>query len=109
PEAKSSAGGREEPKEVAMFFLERVGLIDRSEELARRLSFGQQRLLALARVLARPARMLVLDEPFSGLKGAALDRITTLVMEEAASGKAILIIDHLLSALRDLRCRFWYL
>jgi ABC-type branched-subunit amino acid transport system ATPase component len=94
----------------ALFLLERVGLLGKSKEFARRLSFGQQRLLALARILARPtARTLILDEPFSGLKGAALEQIMTLILDELRSGKAVLIIDHLLSALQDLNCQFWYL
>jgi ABC-type branched-subunit amino acid transport system ATPase component len=108
-EAKHFTGGQRGRGETAMLLLERVGLLDRRDELARRLSFGQQRLLALARALAKPAQVLVLDEPFSGLKGAALEQIMALVLEGADSGKAILIIDHLLSALRDLNCRFWYL
>jgi ABC-type branched-subunit amino acid transport system ATPase component len=108
-DAKHLTSGQMERRELALSLLERVGLLDQKDAVARTLSFGQQRLLALARVLARPAKVLILDEPFSGLKGVALERITTIIMQEMNSGKAILIIDHLLSALRDLRCRFWYL
>ncbi len=96
-------------QDMALNNLERVGLIGEQETPARDLSFGQQRLLALARSLAYPSKLLLLDEPFTGVKGAALARILGILGEEAAQGRMILVIDHALSAIQSTASRLWFM
>ena len=50
--------------------LDRVGLLDRAEESAAKLSYGQQRLLEVARAIAGEPKVIMLDEPSAGLNAA---------------------------------------
>lgn len=58
------------------------------------LSGGQQRLAAIAGVVACAPRVLILDEPTAGLDESACERIATLVSKLKAQGLAILLITH---------------
>jgi len=88
--------------------LERTGLSAARCMPARDLSFGQQRLLALACALIREPHVLVLDEPFTGLKSDVLERVAGILREQAG-GKILLVIEHSLGPLRSIASRFWYL
>lgn len=74
--------------------LEGLYLADRSEARASDLSFGQQRLLGIARALAMEAEVFLMDEPSSGLALAAVEQILEVLRHLASSGKAILMIEH---------------
>ena len=87
----------------------RVGLAEQTHQYARDLSFGQQRLLGLARCLVHHASLMLLDEPFTGLKKAALDLTLELLKEESERGCMILIIDHRLSAIESIAKKLWFM
>ena len=55
--------------------LAHVGLADRAHEFVRNLSYGEQKLLTIARVLATGAELLLLDEPSIGLAPNLVDRL----------------------------------
>ncbi|TMR99767.1 ABC transporter ATP-binding protein [Nonomuraea basaltis] len=74
--------------------LERVGLAEWADRPADRLPIGQQRALQLARALCARPRLLLLDEPASGLRGEERERLAGLVEELRASGLTILLIEH---------------
>jgi ABC-type branched-subunit amino acid transport system ATPase component len=80
--------------EEAHAILAHVGLADRARALVRNLSYGEQKLLSIARVLATGAELLLLDEPTSGLSGAALDTILALLQRLKADGKTLLVVEH---------------
>ncbi len=67
-------------------------------DLARRpfaaLSGGQRQRALLAHGLARGARLLLLDEPTTGLDAASAARILTTLFDEAAHGTAVLVVSH---------------
>ena len=67
--ARTQKRRRAEAREI----LAHVGLADRATELVRNLSYGEQKLLTVARVLATGAELLLLDEPASGLSAGALE------------------------------------
>jgi branched-chain amino acid transport system ATP-binding protein len=74
--------------------LERVGLSEWASRPADRLPIGQQRALQLARALCARPRLLLLDEPASGLRGGERERLAALVEELRADGLTILLIEH---------------
>lgn len=74
--------------------LERVGLASLSARRAGRLSLGQQKRLAIAMALAGAPRLLVLDEPLSGLDPLGVREILRLVAELARGGLTVLVSSH---------------
>jgi branched-chain amino acid transport system ATP-binding protein len=80
--------------EEAMQILEHVGLASRAGELVRNLSYGEQKLLTVARGLATGAELLLLDEPASGLSASALDQIMELLRRLQTEGKTLLVVEH---------------
>ncbi|OAI52545.1 hypothetical protein AYO46_00585 [Betaproteobacteria bacterium SCGC AG-212-J23] len=58
------------------------------------LSFGQGRLLEIARALAGEPRLILFDEPAAGLAPAELDRLAEIIRGIAARGIAVLLIEH---------------
>ena len=79
---------------TAMEMLETVGLAHKARDFARNLSYGQQKLLAIARVLATRAELLLLDEPASGLSHTALEEIMAVLLRLKAAGKTLLVVEH---------------
>jgi phosphonate transport system ATP-binding protein len=65
----------------AMDMLERVGLIDRAHQAAEKLSGGERQRVAIARALVHGAKLLVADEPVSGLDPHAQDDIMSLLKQ----------------------------
>jgi ABC-type branched-subunit amino acid transport system ATPase component len=78
----------------AMQALEHVGLADRARDTVRNLSYGEQKLLTVARLLATGAELLLLDEPASGLSAGALDAIMALLRRLQSDGKTLLVVEH---------------
>ncbi len=81
-------------REAALRTLAHVGLADRAGELVRNLSYGEQKLLTVARVLATGAELLLLDEPASGLSAGALDAVMALLRRLQSEGKTLLVVEH---------------
>ncbi|MDF2373610.1 MAG: ABC transporter ATP-binding protein [Rhizobiaceae bacterium] len=81
-------------REKAREFIEIVGLSHKIDDLAQNLSYGQKKLLCIARVLATDAELLLLDEPTSGLAAAALDAMVDMIHKLKERGKSLLIVEH---------------
>jgi len=83
--------------------LEAVGIGKHADELAGQLSYGVQKMLVLARLMATEAELLMLDEPGAGLARTSLDDLAghmrTLVTE---SGKTLLFVDHNMQLVLDI-------
>ena len=58
------------------------------------LSFGQQRKIALARALLKPAQFIILDEPTASVDDVSEATIRKVIKDESSSGKGILLISH---------------
>lgn len=74
--------------------LERFQLDHLAEVAGRLLSSGQRRRLALARLLASPAPLWLLDEPSVGLDAASIRRLTEVIAEHRAAGGAVAVATH---------------
>jgi heme exporter protein A len=74
--------------------LARMGLRGRERLPARSLSAGQRRRLVQARLLLRPARLWVLDEPFTALDPAGVALMCELLGEHLARGGMALLTSH---------------
>lgn len=82
--------------------LELVALTDKAEADVNALSRGMQQRLSVARVLLHDPKVLLLDEPASGLDPRARIEMRELLKELHAMGKTILISSHILLELADL-------
>ncbi len=87
-------------REKAMAYLEFVGLAGQAGALARNLSFAEQTLLSLARLLATEARLILLDEPASGLDSKVMEDLFPLVKDLVKFGKTICIVEHNMEVVR---------
>jgi len=84
----------QDPRVAAQALVDRVGLGDDAHKRADSLSTGSARLVELARALACRPRVLLLDEPASGLDDAETDRFADILSALAADGLAILLVEH---------------
>ncbi|MGQ9573227.1 MAG: metal ABC transporter ATP-binding protein [Dehalococcoidia bacterium] len=84
-------------REVVWRCLEQVGMADLAHRQIGELSGGQQRRVLIARTLAQEPRVLLLDEPFTGLDASAQHDLLDLLNEVRAAGKTLLVATHDLS------------
>ncbi len=88
---------REEEKKalgLALKQLEFVGLRPYARHLAKNLSYGNQRLLEIARALATGPRLLILDEPAGGMNEQETENLIGLIRKMRDQGMTILLIEH---------------
>jgi ABC-type branched-subunit amino acid transport system ATPase component len=84
----------------AMAILDFIGLQERAYDLAGDLSYAEEKLLVVARLIATEADVLLFDEPLSGLDATAMQKIIELLRRLAQSSKTVCIIEHNLEAIR---------
>ena len=95
-------------KQRALECLSFVGLADKAGVLAGSLAFGEQKLVAIARLLATEADVLLLDEPTSGIDPQWVDNVGKTIAALPTMGKTVCIVEHNLHALEQVadRCYF---
>ncbi len=88
--------GREEraAERRALELLAFVGLQEAAGDLARNLSYGDQRRLEIARALATRPQLLLLDEPTAGMNAIETAATSTLVRAIRDDGLAVVLIEH---------------
>jgi heme exporter protein A len=74
--------------------LERVGLTFAADELARGFSSGMTRRLSLARLVMRPPRLLLLDEPYASFDADGIELVNVMVRETVDRGGIALVATH---------------
>lgn len=80
--------------EVAARALDRVGLLPLAEASADGLSYGQQRLLEIARALSASPKVVLLDEPAAGLNDAETDSLAAILQGLRDDGVGIIVAEH---------------
>lgn len=79
----------------SLSLLEFVGLAEYRHELADNLSYGQQKLLTIACCLAMEPKLLMLDEPVSGVQPIMIEKITNILKELVEKEKkSVFLIEH---------------
>jgi len=97
-----SQGVKKHEEARAMELLDRVGLASFRDEEARKLSFGQQKLLELAAVLMAEPDLILLDEPAGGVNPVMIEKMMRLVEELNRQGKTFLVVEHNMRLVMDL-------
>jgi branched-chain amino acid transport system ATP-binding protein len=86
----------------SLALLERFGLSDRADEPAAVLSFGDSKVLEIARALASQPRLLLLDEPAAGVSHAAALRVGEIIRQLSRDGLTVLLVEHNMGLVMDL-------
>ena len=80
---------------LAVDWMHSLGLTQVQDEMTANLSFGQQKKLALIRVLANPADLIILDEPFVGLDHSSRNLLSNFLKEQLALGISLILTSHI--------------
>ena len=80
--------------EKSIQILKFIGLLDKKDDLAKNLAYGQQRLLEIGRALATEPKMLLLDEPAAGMNPEETSSLMGLIRILCDQGYTILLIEH---------------
>ena len=89
--------------ELASDWMRRVGLLERADDAAGNLAYGDQRRLEIARAMCTEPALLCLDEPAAGLnarESAALSELLLSIRDE--QGTSILLIEHDMSVVMEI-------
>lgn len=81
-------------KDEARSMLEYVGLSQYENSMANDLSYGQQKLVEIARALISKPRVFLIDEPFAGLNIVMIEKMLKLIEDIKSSGKTVILIEH---------------
>jgi len=82
--------------------LKKVELWEKRSELAFNLSYGQRKLLEIARVLAMSSSLVLLDEPFAGLFPQMVKKVSDIIKDMRAAGTTLILIEHNMNLIREL-------
>lgn len=83
-----------EIQEKAKELLDFVGLLSKGNELAKNLSYGEQRRLEIARALATEPKLLLLDEPTAGMNPVEAKELISLIKKIREQGITVFLIEH---------------
>jgi len=86
----------------ATAWLERIGLVDRADDAAADLPYGDQRRLEIARAMCTDPVLLCLDEPAAGLNPRESAELNTLLRSIRDEGVAVLLIEHDMSVVMEI-------
>jgi branched-chain amino acid transport system ATP-binding protein len=89
--------------DLATFWLRRIGLLERADDAAGNLPYGDQRRLEIARAMCTEPVLLCLDEPAAGLNARESAALSELLLSiRAEQGTSILLIEHDMSVVMEI-------
>ena len=100
---------REDAKQHAMHYLEKVGMIPYINAKPRQISGGQKQRVAIARALAIDPEVLLFDEPTSALDPEMVGEVLSVMQELAQEGITMLVVTHEMAFARDVSSRVVYM
>ena len=92
---------REEAKQHALYYLEKVGMAPYINAKPRQISGGQKQRVAIARALAMDPEVLLFDEPTSALDPEMVGEVLTVMQDLAQEGMTMLVVTHEMAFARD--------
>ena len=100
---------KQEAKEKAMYYLEKVGMAPYIQAKPRQLSGGQKQRVAIARALAMDPEVLLFDEPTSALDPEMVGEVLAVMQDLAAEGMTMLVVTHEMAFARDVSNKVVYM
>lgn len=101
----STRAGRDEEKKIRSRtgeMLECTGLVQVKDQLAGSLPHGLKRVLGMAVALATNPKVLLLDEPLTGMSYSELEAMMKLVQQLNSQGLTVLLVEHNMRAVMDI-------
>jgi branched-chain amino acid transport system ATP-binding protein len=89
-------------RDRAMELLEFVGITALAHTSAKKLSYGQKKLLEFASVLMSEPKLILLDEPAGGVNPALLERIIDRIRDLNRRGMSFLVVEHNMNVVMQL-------
>jgi heme exporter protein A len=86
--------GTPEPRAAALRALERMRVADRADTPVRALSRGLQQRVSIARAIAHEPRVVLLDEPYTGLDAAGGAALTDMLLLLRSGGASLIVVTH---------------
>lgn len=99
---KKSRREEQEAKEKVLEILEWMDIADLKDQEVANLSFGKQRSVELARLLAADPTLLLLDEPAAGLNMHETDDLAERIVKIRDMGRTVLLVEHDMSLVMDI-------
>ena len=100
---------REEARQHAMYYLEKVGMAPYINAKPRQISGGQKQRVAIARALAMDPEVLLFDEPTSALDPEMVGEVLGVMQGLAQEGMTMLVVTHEMAFARDVSTRVVYM
>ena len=100
---------KEESKQHALLYLEKVGMLPYINAKPWQLSGGQKQRVAIARALAMDPEVLLFDEPTSALDPEMVGEVLSVMQQLAREGMTMLVVTHEMAFARDVSTRVVYM
>ena len=100
---------REEAKQRALHYLDKVGMLPYINAKPRQISGGQKQRVAIARALAMDPEVLLFDEPTSALDPEMVGEVLSVMQALANEGMTMLVVTHEMAFARDVSTRVVYM
>lgn len=91
---KTRGMSKDEAYSIAEKWLERVGMLERSDHFPGQLSGGQQQRVAIARAIAMNPKLMLFDEVTSALDPELVDEVLEVILDLARDGMTMLLVTH---------------
>ena len=100
---------KEEARQHALYYLEKVGMAPYINAKPRQISGGQKQRVAIARALAMDPEVLLFDEPTSALDPEMVGEVLSVMQSLAQEGMTMLVVTHEMAFARDISTKVVYM